>query len=148
MAKRGGTGNKNGKFSHSGRVSLDFYGFSELLQKIDDAGGNVTDALSKSLVASSKPIERDLGEFMVKHHRTGRTISSFENLLNVDRMGLFIDYKLGFNKDKHGLPALFLDIGTPTQNPHYFIYYAFNNNVDRVKAEQEKALREILEELM
>ena len=143
MAKK-----KKGNFSHNGGVSLDFYGFQELLEKITKAGGNLEDALSKSLQASAKPIENDLRSFMSKHHRSGATIRSFENVHSVDRVGGYVYYKLGFNKDKGGLPALFLDIGTPTIKPTFFVYYAFTSNADRVKKEQEQALIELLEDLM
>lgn len=142
--KRKGKGN----FSHHGGVSLDFYGFQELLEKITNAGGNLEDALSRSLQASAKPIENDLREFMSKHHQTGETIGSFQNIHSVDRVGGYVYYKLGFDKKKGGLPALYLDIGTPTIKPSFFVYYAFKNNVDRVKHEQEQALIELLEELM
>lgn len=143
MAKK-----KKGKFSHNGGVSLDFYGFQELLEKITKVGGNLEDALSKSLQASAKPIENDLREFMNKHHKTGDTIGSFENIHSVDRVGGYVYYKLGFNKDNGGLPALYLDVGTPTIKPSFFVYYAFTNNADRVKQEQEQALLKILEDLM
>lgn len=137
-----------GNFSHHGGVSLDFYGFEELLQKIIDAGGNLEDSLAKSLEASAKPISNDLTSFMRMHKRTGKTLKSFEDVHSIDRTRGFIFYKLGFNKDNDGLPALFLDIGTPTQDATFFVYYAFKNNADRVKREQENALLEILEELI
>lgn len=139
---------KKGSFSHHGGVSLDFYGFEELLQKIIDAGGDLEDSISKSLVASSKPIEKDLTDFMSKHRHTGDTLRSFDNVHSIDRNRGFVSYKLGFDIKKGGLPALFFDIGAPTIKPTFFVYYAFKNNVDRVKREQENALLEILEDLM
>lgn len=144
MAKR----RKKGTFSHSGRVGLDFYGFQELLQKIVDAGGGLEDALAKSLKASAVPIERDLMNFIRPRHITGDTEGSFTNIHEVDRVGGYVSYKLGFDKEDGGLPALFLDIGTPTITPTFFVYYAFENNVDRVREEQERALKEVLKELM
>lgn len=143
MAKK-----KKGNFSHHGGVSLDFYGFEELLQKIIDAGGNLEDALSRSLVASSKPIEKDLLNFMSRHRLTGQTVRAFNNVHDVDRNRGFISYKLGFDIKKGGLPALFLDVGTPKIKPSFFVYYAFKNNADSVKREQENALMEVFEELM
>lgn len=139
---------KKGSFSHHGGVSLDFYGFEELLQKIIDAGGSLEDSLAKSLKASAKPIEKDLTGFMSKHILTGDTMRSFQNVHDVDRNRGFISYKLGFDIKKGGLPALFFDLGTPKMKPTFFVYYAFRNNTDRVKREQENALHEILEDLM
>ena len=139
---------KKGQFSHHGGVWLDFYGFEELLQKIIDAGGDLEDSLARSVKASAKPIANDLTGFMSKHVHTGDTMRSFENVHSVDRNRGFIHYKLGFNLDKDGEPAIFFDLGAPTIKPTYFVYYAFTNNADRVKREQENALLEILEELM
>ena len=137
-----------GNFSHHGGVTLDFYGFEELLQKIIDAGGDLEDSLARSLEASAKPIANDLTGFMRKHYRTGETLRSFEDIHDIDRNRGFISYKLGFDIKKGGLPALFFDLGTPTMRPTFFVYYAFKNNADRVKREQENALLEILEDLM
>lgn len=144
MAKR----KARGTFSHSGTVGLDFYGFDELLRKIVDAGGKLEDALVESLKASSEPIGADLLLFMAKHHRTGDTAASFTDVVDVEKTGGYIWYKLGFDIKKGGLPALFLDIGTPTITPSFFVYYAFENNMDRVVQAQEHALKKVLKELM
>lgn len=140
---------KKGSFSYHGGVKLDFYGFQELIDKIADAGGNLEDVLSKTIQDSAKPISKDLTTFMEpEHHYSGDTIGSFEDIHSVDRMKGIIHYKLGFDIKKGGLPALFFDVGAPTITPTFFVYYAFKNNVDRVKMEQEKALMKILEDLM
>lgn len=140
---------KKGNFSHHGGVSLDFYGFQELVDKIADAGGSLEDVLARTIQASARPIKNDLIGFMEpKHHVSGRTIKSFEDVHSIDRSRGFVFYKLGFNKDKGGLPALYFDLGVPTIKPTFFVYYAFKNNADRVKREQENALLEILEDLI
>lgn len=146
--KRRRKGKGKGNFSHGGYVGLDFFGFEEILQKISDAEGNVVDAVVKAAKASAKPIEADLLKFIRNHHLTGETEASFKNMYDMKKGYGIISYKLGFDKDNGGLPALFLDIGTPTITPSFFVYYAFRNNVDRVKAEQEEALKEVLRELM
>lgn len=137
-------------------VSLDFYGHQELLQKIIDAGGKLDDALTRSLVASSKPIENDLlGWLQTNHPRiTGETEDSFVNAHQIDKSGGYISYKLGFDVENGGLVALYFDLGTkdkfgsPLIEPSYFVYYAFTRNVDRVKAEQEKELLKVFKELV
>lgn len=149
MAKRKQT-KKKGTFSHSGRVALNFYGMEELVQKIVDAGGKVEPALRRSIKASAVPIEKDLRNFMAKHYKTGETISSLTSIQEIEGLGSsgYITYKLGFDIKKGGLPALFLDIGTPKITPSFFVYYAFQNNLDNSIREQENALKEVLEELM
>lgn len=146
MGKR--RGKSKGNFSHGGYVGLDFFGFEEILQKISDAEGNVVDAVVKAAKASAKPIEADLLKFIRSHRLTGDTEDSFTNIHDMKKGYGIISYKLGFDKNNGGLPALFLDIGTPTIKPSFFVYYAFRNNVDRVKAEQEEALKEALRELL
>lgn len=141
---------KKGTFSGNGRVALNFYGMEELVQKIVDAGGKVEPALVRAIKASSKPIANDLQGYMRKHRRSGATIESFTNIQELTGLGHsgYITYKLGFDIKKDGLPALFLDIGTPKITPSFFVYYAFENNADAVIREQENALKEVLEELM
>ena len=149
--KRRRKGKGKGNFSHHGSVTVDFFGFEEYLQKIADAEGNIVDAVVKAAKASAKPIEADLLGFIRPITREGdyvHTIDAFRNVHDMKKGYGIISYKLGFDKDNGGLPALFLDIGTPTITPSFFVYYAFRNNVDRVKAEQEEALKEVLRELM
>jgi len=144
MAKRKG----GGKFSYHGGVTVDFFGFEEYLQKIADAEGNIVDAVVKAAKESSKPISADLLSFVAKHHLTGETEASFTDIQEIEKGYGIISYKLGFDIKKGGLAALFLDIGTPKMKPSFFVYYAFQNNVDNVKMMQEKALKQALKELM
>lgn len=142
MAKRKGT------FSHGGGWGMDFYGFEDLLLKIKAAEGNVEAAVMDALHEGAKPIEADLLLFMAKHHRSGTTEGSMTEVVKDFHAGMTIYYSLGFDIKKGGLPALFLDIGTPRIRPSYFVYYAFKNNTDNVKRLQEQALRKALKGLM
>lgn len=146
---------KKGTFSYKrGDVSLDFYGFEDLLNKIVQAGGKLDDVIVRAIKASSKPIENDLLAFMRKHTKpvskisTGATMESFTNVGDVQRTGGYVWYKLGFDIKEGGLPALFLDIGTPKITPSFFVYYAFSKNMDNAKREQEQALQEAFKELL
>lgn len=55
---------------------------------------------------------------------------------------LYFEY--GFDANNGGLPALFLDIGTPKQKPTFFIYYAVENNLSKIHAIQKEELTKIL----
>ena len=149
MASKRAKGYK-GTFSHRKGVGLNFYGLTELLQKIDDAGGSVPEALSRAIQESSAPIGADMLKFMAQHHRTGKTAASYTDVVDIKGYGSsgFITYKLGFDTKKGGLPALFLDIGTPTITPSFFVYYAIENNADNVVQAQQRALEKALKELM
>lgn len=138
-----------GNFSYKkAGVSVSFFGFGELLEKIDEAEGNIVDAVVRATKASSKPIKRDLLSYMERHKLTGGTESSFVDVTDIKKGYGRISYKIGFDIKKGGLPALFLDIGTPTIKPSFFVYYAFMSNEDEIKEEQEKALKEALSELL
>lgn len=141
MAKR------KGKFSKSDS-SIEFYGTEELLRKLVDAGANLEDAMYDALVKSSVPIKDDLLEFIRRHRLTGVTEKSFEDLHELNRAGGYMLFKIGYNIKKGGLPALFLDVGTPKIKPSFFVYHAFENNVSKVKRAQEEALQEAFKELL
>lgn len=142
MAKRKGT------FSHGGGWGMDFYGFEELLLKIQQAEGSAGPAIMEALKEGGKPIQADLLMFMAKHHRSGVTADSMTEAMHQSNAGMTLYYEMGFDIKKGGLPALFLDIGTPRIRPSFFVYYAFKNNADNVRMLQEKALKKALKGLM
>lgn len=139
---------KKGTFSHGGGWGMDFYGFEDLLLKIHEAEGSIMPAVMDALQEGARPIQADLLRFMAKHHLTGTTEGSMTEALHKWNAGMMLYYEMGFDIKKGGLPALFLDIGTPKIAPSFFVYYAFKENSDNVRALQEKALRKALKGLM
>ncbi len=140
MAKRKGSFSKKGNF-------IEFYGSAELLNKIEDAAGNVNKAVEKALVKSAELPKKDMLDFIRQHKDTGTTEASFvDNEVKWD--GDRLTLKTGFDIKKGGLPALFLDIGTPKIKPSFFVYYAVEKNVNKIKQIQQETLQEILKELM
>lgn len=132
-------------------VSLELHGFQEYLNKVEKAQGDLVDAVTRSVVASSKPIEADLLGFIEPRTRSGNyvhTIDSYRNVYEVDRNLGIITYQLGFDMKNGGIASLMFDVGTPTMKPTFFIHNAFENNVDKVKAEQERVMKQVLRELM
>lgn len=141
-------GRKKGTFSHGGLGGMDFYGFEDLLLKIQAAEGNVMEAVMDAMHEGAKPIQGDLLRFMAKHRQTGVTEASMTEATHQFNSGMSLYYEMGFDIKKGGLPALFLDIGTPKIAPSFFVYYAFKENTDNVKMLQEKALKKALKGLM
>lgn len=122
---------------------VEMYGFSEILKKIEAAGGNVNDACAKAVDDSLKIVGEDMQRFISQHKESGGTYDSFEQVTaNVKNDK--VEAVVGYNVEKGGLPAVFLDVGTPKQKPYFFRYYAVENNSAKIKAAQQAALDEIL----
>lgn len=122
---------------------IEMYGVSELLKKIEDAGGKVEDAVKKAVDESLKIVGNDMQNFMSSHKQSGDTMESYEQK-SAEVKGDKIVANAGYNVKKGGLPAIFLDVGTPKQKPHFFRYYAVENNSKKIREVQTKALDEIL----
>lgn len=129
-----------------GKTRVDFYGGAELLQKIEKAGGNVEEALIKAMKKSLEKPKQEMLDFIKQHHLTGVTEDSFIEEIEIDK-GV-ITARIGFSVKKGGLPAIFLNVGTPKMPPTWFIDNAVDNNIDYIYSEQKKALQDALGELL
>lgn len=139
MASKKRRGNSGGK--------IELYGISELLQKIEKAGGKADVAVKKCVEASLEQVGMKMQLFMMEHRRTNDTYNSFELLpVKLNNAGK-VSGSVGYDPDKGGLPAIFLDVGTPNQQPKFFRYYAINNSRQELEQIQQATLREILEAL-
>lgn len=126
----------------AGKSKIEFYGSTELLKKLEEAGGNVEEAIITAIRKSAvKPSNEMLG-FIRQHKRSGRTEESFtEEIKSKDGV---ITAEFGFRVRKGGLPALFHNLGTPRKAPpaSWFIDNAVDNSIDEIIAEQNRALLE------
>lgn len=125
---------------------IEMYGVSELLNKIEAAGGRVDEAVKKAVDNSLEIVGADMQKFMEGHKRTGATMASYEQVSAVLK-GNVVTANAGYNIKKGGLPAIFLDVGTPKRKGYFFRYYAVENNMQRIQEAQRAALNEILEGL-
>lgn len=122
---------------------IEMYGVSELLNNIEKAGGNVDEAVKKAVDKSLEIVGADMQSFMEQHRQTGDTISSYEQIPAKADGGKVIG-NAGYKVDDGGLPAIFLDVGTPTQRPYFYRYYAVENNRKKIEDIQRATLEEIL----
>ena len=131
----------------AGKSKIEFFGSTELLKKLEEAGGNVEEAIITAIRKSAvKPSNEMLG-FIRQHKHSGRTEDSFtEEIKSKDGV---ITAEFGFSVRKGGLPALFHNLGTPRKAPpaSWFIDNAVESNIDEIIAEQNKALLESFREL-
>lgn len=132
--------------NNRGNARIDYYGTDEVIQKLDRAGIDVVKVLADVLKQSAEKPKKEMLNFIRQHRQTGETEDSFIEQIKTDEDTGKIYYSIGFNLDgkKPGLPALFLNYGTPTQEPYYFIDNAIDENIDGIKKTQEEALEKIM----
>ena len=125
---------------------IDYYGTDELIQKLDRLGGNVDEVLASALLKSAEKPKEEMLAYIKEHKRTGLTESTFTENIEHERDSGTIYLEVGFDIKKGGLPALFLNYGTPTIEPSFFINNAIDNNIEEIKRAQietiEKAIKE------
>ena len=122
------------------------YGVSELLKKIESAGGKVDVAVQNAVDRSLEIVGADMQTFMSKHKDTGETMASFEQI-KASIKNNKVEAMVGYDAKNGGLPAIFLDVGTPKQKAYFFRYYAVENNSKQISQIQQETLNEILEGL-
>jgi len=131
----------------AGKSKIEFFGSAELLKKLEEAGGNVEEAIITAIRKSAvKPSNEMLG-FIRQHKHSGRTEDSFtEEIKSKDGV---IEASFGFSVRKGGLAAIFHEYGTPRRAPaaSFFISNAIDNSIDSIIEEQNKALMESFKNL-
>lgn len=154
MAKKGrGSSVKNG---------LEMIGVSDLLKKIEAAGGNINQAVQKAVDRSLEQVGMKMQLFMQEHRLTGETYRSFEQRPAKESKTVKVGKEkynvkdgvtgiVGYSVKEGGLPAVFLDVGAPNRAPnytaYYFRYYAIENSRKQIEEIQRATLNEILEGL-
>lgn len=153
--------------------------FNKTAEDFNGKGG----AFERAVARMIPLIETEFRTFMAGHTDTGDTINSLmdrpnlywgdttfyksvgkttkgkkgftghETVVDKTKNILFVEY--GFEKDKGGLPAIFLDIGRPgikynngtvskEMKPSFFIYYAIERNLGRFnQIFKEEVLKEL-----
>lgn len=121
---------------------INYYGTDEVVRKLDDLGENVEDIVFNALLESAEKPKEEMLNFIKNHKRTGITEGSFKETLKKEDGKIYLE--IGFDIKRGGLPALFLNYGTPRQEPYFFIDKAIENNLDEIKKTQEEAMQRAL----
>lgn len=127
-------------------ITIEMYGMSDLLQKIEKAGGNVDAAVQKAVDNSLAVVGKEMQTFMAGHKQTGDTYESYEQTVAKIKNNK-VQANVGYKVKKGGLPAIFLDVGTPKQKPYFYRYHAVENSREQIAQIQRNTLNEILEGL-
>jgi hypothetical protein len=109
------------------------YGVSDLLKSIEKAGGRVDEAVKQCVDNCLELVGMKMQLFMMDHRISGDTYRSFEQAQTIIKKNT-VEGMIGYDVKKGGLPAIFLDVGTPKMKPYFFRYYAINNTT----AEQQR----------
>jgi hypothetical protein len=140
----------------------------KLIDRIEAAGASVKPAIENAARKSLPIVQKEFQAFISAHKLTGDTEASLIDPSQVemvwggaarkrydfksksvkvydDESILYFQY--GFDANNGGLPALFLDVGTPKITPSFFIYYAVENNLSKIHALQREELMKIVEGL-
>ena len=130
---------------------IDYYGTDEIIQKLDRLGADVSKELAKALIQSAEKPKREMLAYISQHRVTGDTERSFTETIKEDTAKGKIYLDIGFNLSKKdgspGLPALFLNYGTPFIEPSFFIDNAIENNRDEIKRVQQETLEKVAREI-
>lgn len=128
------------------KTRVNFYGGSELLQKLEKAGANIEKEIIKAIHRGNEKPKQDMLSFIQSHRDTGVTEDSWvEEIESKDGV---IYSRIGFSVRKGGIASIFLNLGGLHTPPTYFIDKAVENNIDVIKRAQENALKEAFKELL
>lgn len=128
-------------------LKLELTGVEELLSSIQKMGGDINQAAEKAILASAQPFHQDLQQAIQKHRRSGLTESTLKSPEKVQWEGNRCTLEVGFSIKAGGLPALFLEYGTPRQRARPFIRPAIQRCRKSAQAIQQNTLNDLLKEI-
>ena len=113
------------------RVSLQFSGFLEMAEKLDELQGDLKKTTEEALRESKAVVSKNLLNATNKanypahgKYSTGKTRHSIDTQKNVKWEGTAGEIKVGFDFKKSGLTSIFLMYGTPRMKKVQQIYDA------------------------
>ena len=156
---------------------IDATGSWKVMEKLAKLSTNLKKDLEPVFMESFKIVEGDLKQFMIDHagkHSGKHTYDTFveakvgefrgKRSVGIGEEGMrgfasrqivyneetTIFLETGYSLEDGGLPALFWDIGTPTNTPkaHYFVFYAIQDHFQEIKKQQTEAIQKIIERYM
>lgn len=132
---------------------LSFYGFDEMLKKIEDSGGTIDGAVTNCVEESAQIVQSEMKAQMNKKKVASDLINRMQKP-TIEKSGNAITARVGYKKGKYnpkklsdGYKAVFINYGTPRITPRKFIDDAKRKAKPQIKKQQESTLNEILKGL-
>lgn len=110
------------------KFSLEFSGFEELSERLQELGGDLKDVTEQALKSTHAHITPNLHKQMKKHKRTGKTEDSIIDNAKVKWVGDVASVDVGFDLDNGGFASIFLMHGTPRMKPDKQLYQLIYGN--------------------
>ncbi|MBS5588328.1 MAG: hypothetical protein KHX14_05850 [[Clostridium] spiroforme] len=126
--------------------TMSFSGVDDILQDIEKLGGDLPKAIEKAVIKSGEAATKEFQKVIGMHWYSGITEDSLVQDLKVENVRNKITLKTGFDIEKGGIAAVFLDRGTPAQKPVNFVR-KIRRNKD-VRAAIEETLEKEVEKLL
>lgn len=122
-------------------VRFSMFGVQDMLARVQEMGKDIDGAVTEALQTTADRVTTDMRKGIAKHHRTGKTQEALRENPRVEQVGGKFSVKTGFQLPQ-GLPARYIDRGTPTNAPDPFVDRALNKT--KIRKEQQKALQRII----
>ena len=134
-------------------VKLKLKGFDDLLERIQKSEGNIDKVAEKCVKASAEIIEQEYKNQMRQSGTDQGLINRMDSIryeTTGNRYAAQVGYEIGQYNPKNlsdAFKALFINYGTPRIKPREYVAKMKKSAAPKVRKEQEKILKEILEEL-
>lgn len=137
-------------------ISIDFNGFAEYAEKIDNLGGNLQRVVSDAMKKAFEQITEDTIEALDKSnlpargkYSSGDTLDSLIRDSNIRWSGSVGEMPIGFDKSKPGAGG-FLITGTPRMKPDRELHkiYKEKHYMRKISKEMEKVFANAVNRLM
>lgn len=124
-------------------VRFSAFGLDDLLARVNDMGADLDTVVPEMLKETGERVTKDLKRGIAKHHQTGKTESALRERPEIIQQGNKTTCKVGFRLPE-GLPARYINKGTPTNTPDPFVDRAINRR--KVMKDYQKAFQRVIGE--
>ena len=135
------------------KMSLEFHGLQEMINKLRDVGADAKAVTEEALTKTHKIVTAKAATAVAKpnlsaggKYSKGGTARSLQTTPKISWKGTEASVDVGFNIKKGGLPSIFMMYGTPRYMKNQELYDAFYS--DQTEGEVANAQREIFENYM
>lgn len=122
-------------------ASFNVRGFEEYLARIQEADGDINEAVAKAVVAGTEPIAADIEQWAQKHKITGVTERGVIKPKPVIE-GNNVYCEAGISGEGESWHAVFVEYGSPRNKADPGIRNAFSNNKKKVRQIQVQVLKQ------